>query len=232
MRTMQSLRRVATCLTLTTGIAATTARAQQPKPGDFLQHLHRVARNGTRSDSTFDILERMRFYHVPGVSIAVVDGSRIVFARGYGVKEFNMTQPVDTTTLFLAGSISKPVFASGVMSLIEQHKLALDEDVNHQLTSWKLPPSHFTTQKPVTLRALLTHSAGLTVHGFPGYAIDAPLPTVQQVLDGAPPANTLALLGRRHHDRTTPRDRRHARGLPCADASARARTDEDGAQHL
>ncbi|HEY4129776.1 MAG TPA: serine hydrolase domain-containing protein [Gemmatimonadaceae bacterium] len=193
MRSLQMLRMAALCAGASVVNPMRAARAQKSNPADFVHHLHRIMRDGSRSDSTFDILERMRVYHVPGVSLAVIDGSRIVFARGYGVKEFGTKQPVDTTTIFLAGSISKPVFASGVMSLIEQHKLALDEDVNHKLTSWKLPPSRFTAQKPVTLRELLTHSAGLTIHGFPGYAIDAPLPTVPQVLDGAPPANTKAV---------------------------------------
>ncbi len=189
MRAFQLLQITTASLVLNAGATF----AQQPQPGEFLHHLHRIMRDGKRSDSTFDILERMRANHVPGVSLAVIDGSRIVFARGYGVKEFGTMQPVDTTTIFLAGSISKPVFASGELTLVEQHKLSLDEDVNRTLTSWKLPPSRFTSQKPVTLRELLTHSAGLTVHGFPGYAIDAPLPTVPQVLDGAPPANTAAV---------------------------------------
>jgi CubicO group peptidase (beta-lactamase class C family) len=116
-----------------------------------------------------------------------------VFARGYGVTEFAGSKRVDTTTLFLAGSISKPVFASGVLKLVEQGKLSLDDDVNHRLTSWHLPDSRFTATEKVTLRRLLTHSAGLTVHGFPGYAINASIPTVPQVLDGVPPANTAAV---------------------------------------
>src|SRR5207302_9003068 len=50
-----------------------------------------------------------------------------------------------------------------------------------------------TEREKVTPRRLLTHSAGLTVWGFPGYALDAPIPTVPQLLDGAPPANTAAV---------------------------------------
>jgi CubicO group peptidase (beta-lactamase class C family) len=158
-------------------------------PAQIAHRLHPAARALT-SDSTFDLLDRMRLYHVPGVSIAIVDGSRVVFARGYGVTEFGGTTPVDSTTLFLAGSISKPIFASGVLSLVERGALALDEDVNRRLTSWHVPESPFTTTEKVTLRRLLTHSAGLTVHGFPGYEMGSPLPTIAQVLDGAAPANT------------------------------------------
>ena len=66
--------------------------------------------------------------------------------------------------------------------------------MNIKLQTWKVPENKFTDDKKVTLRSsILSHSAGLTVHGFPGYAVDAPLPTLVQVLDGAKPANTPAI---------------------------------------
>jgi CubicO group peptidase (beta-lactamase class C family) len=178
---------------LVAAFAPTIVAAQRPDPAQIVHHLHAIRGKGAQSDSTFDLLERMRALHVPGVSVAVIDGSRIVFARGFGVTTFGGTTPVDTTTLFLAGSISKPVFASGVLTLVEQGKLSLDEDVNRQLVSWHLPDSRFTHTQKVTLRHLLTHSGGLTVHGFPGYEMGKPLPTIPQILDGAPPANTAAV---------------------------------------
>lgn len=144
-------------------------------------------------DPTHRIAERMRYWNVPAISLAVIDSFRVVYARGFGVAEFGGSTAVDTTTLFQAGSISKPVFASGALRLVELGKLALDEDVNARLTSWKVPESRFTTTEKVTLRRLLTHSAGLTVWGFPGYASTAAVPTIPQVLDGAPPANTAAV---------------------------------------
>jgi len=174
-------------------LAGASVVAQQPDPAQIVHRLHAIGGKGLRSDSTFDLLERMRAYHVPGVSVAVIDGARIVFARGFGVTTFGGATPVDTMTLFLAGSISKPVFASGVLTLVEQGTLSLDEDVNRQLVSWHLPDSRFTQSRKVTLRHLLTHSAGLTVHGFPGYEMGKPIPTIPQVLDGAPPANTAAV---------------------------------------
>ena len=73
---------------------------------------------------------------------------------------------------------------------MEEGKLALDEDVNTKLNTWKVPENSFTREKKVTLRGILSHTAGLTVHGFPGYAIDGPVPTLVQVLDGAKPTNT------------------------------------------
>jgi CubicO group peptidase (beta-lactamase class C family) len=175
-------------------LLARAAFAQAPVDPSQIEHrLHAIVPGVPRSDSNVDLVARMRAYHVPGVSIAIVDGGRVVFARGYGVTAFGGSTAVDSTTLFLAGSISKPVFATGVLALVQQGKLSLDEDVNRRLTSWHLPDSPFTATEKVTLRRLLTHSAGLTVHGFPGYEVGKPIPSVPQVLDGLPPANTPAV---------------------------------------
>jgi CubicO group peptidase (beta-lactamase class C family) len=170
----------------------TSATAAQ-NPAGIEHHLRYGVRIADQPDIALDILDRMKSYHVPGLSIAVIDNYRVVFAKGYGVTEFGGHKPVDSTTLFLAGSISKPVFASGFLRLVEERKIPLDTDVNTLLKSWHLPDSRFTEHEKVTLRRLLTHSAGLTVWGFPGYALGAPIPTVPQLLDGTPPANTPAV---------------------------------------
>lgn len=136
------------------------------------------------------IQERMKHYKIPGVSLAVIHDFKVEWARGYGVKDTETNEPVTTETLFQAGSISKPVAAMVALKRVEQGKIALDEDINNKLTSWKLPDNEFTAKKKVTLANLLSHTAGLTVHGFPGYAVGEKLPTLPQVLDGAPPANT------------------------------------------
>lgn len=126
---------------------------------------------------------------LPGLSLAIIQDGKIE-ARAYGVIEKGGTIPVTPATLFQAGSISKPVAAAGALRLVEQGKLSLDAPVNDYLTSWKVPASRFTESKPVTLAGILSHTAGLTVHGFPGYAAAGPAATLVQVLDGAPPANT------------------------------------------
>jgi CubicO group peptidase (beta-lactamase class C family) len=130
--------------------------------------------------------------HVPGVSIAVIHNGSIEWARGFGVRQID-GKPVDVETLFQAGSISKPVAALAALHLVQIGKLSLDADVNTELTTWKLPFSPAANGKPVTLRELLTHTGGTTVHGFPGYAASAPVPTLIQVLNGEPPANTPAI---------------------------------------
>src|SRR5262249_32860633 len=97
------------------------------------------------------------------------------------------------STLFQAGSISKSVAALGALHLVEQGQLMLDEDINTRLTTWKVPENDFNKEKKVTLRGILSHNAGLTVHGFPGYAVGTPVPTLVQVLNGEKPANTPAI---------------------------------------
>jgi CubicO group peptidase (beta-lactamase class C family) len=141
-----------------------------------------------RPRASMALADRMEHYRVPGVSVAVVDGGRIVWARGYGVAEAGGECAVDERTLFQAASISKPVTALVVLMLVERGLLDLDEDVNWRLRSWRLPESPMTSERRVTLRRILSHTAGLSLSGIPGYAPGTPLPTLNQLLDGLPPA--------------------------------------------
>lgn len=137
-----------------------------------------------------NIAERMSHYKVPGVSVAVLHDGKLEWARGYGKADVESGKPVTADTIFQAASISKTVASMTALRLVEQGKLSLDEDVNARLRSWKVPENEFTKKEKVTLRRLLSHNAGLTVHGFPGYAQGAPVPTLVQLLDGVSPANT------------------------------------------
>jgi CubicO group peptidase (beta-lactamase class C family) len=138
------------------------------------------------------LTERMTELHVPGVSIAVIHNGSIEWAQGFGVMKTG-GGAVTEDTLFQAGSISKPLAAMAVLRLVQLNRLQLDANVNSQLVSWKVPLSPAANGKPVTLRELLTHTAGMTVHGFPGYAADESVPTLIQVLNGEKPANTPAI---------------------------------------
>lgn len=146
----------------------------------------------TSSPATRPLAERMATYGVPGVSIAVIDGGEIAWARGYGLLEAGGSAPVTERTLFQAASISKPVTALAVMRLVQDGRLDLDEDVNRYLRSWRMP-ANGSWQPRLTLRHLLTHTGATTVHGFPGYRPGTPLPTTTQILDGEAPANTPAV---------------------------------------
>ena len=137
--------------------------------------------------------ERMDRWNVEAVSVAVIDDYRIEWAKAWGMADRETGAPATTETLFQAGSISKPVAATGALRMVELGMLDLDLPVDTFLTSWQLPGNEFTELEPVTIRRLLSHTAGTTVHGFPGYAPWEPVPTVPQVLDGLPPANTEAV---------------------------------------
>jgi CubicO group peptidase (beta-lactamase class C family) len=133
------------------------------------------------------LAETMAEDHVPAVSIAVIRHGKIAWHRSFGTLTIG-GPAVTPDTLFQAGSISKPISATAALHLVQQGKLSLDGDVNSTLTRWKLPPSDKSEGKPVTLRELLSHTAGINVHGFPGYAAGTLIPTALQVLDGTPPA--------------------------------------------
>jgi CubicO group peptidase (beta-lactamase class C family) len=137
-----------------------------------------------------NLLKLMQVYKVPGLSVAVIDNFQIVWAKAYGVIGAGSDTPVTPRILFQAGSISKPVAASGALYLVEHGKLALDEDVNQKLKTWRVPENEFTKNEKVTLRRLMSHTAGLTVHGFPGYDVNDTLPALVQIFNGEKPANT------------------------------------------
>jgi CubicO group peptidase (beta-lactamase class C family) len=137
-----------------------------------------------------DLEDRMRKLHVHGLSIAVFEHYHLAWAKGFGVADVDTEQPVTDATLFQAGSISKAVNALAALAAVEQGQLALDTPINDSLRSWKLGDNDFTRQHAVTLRELLSHTAGTNVHGFLGYRAGAPVPTLVQILDGVPPANT------------------------------------------
>ena len=142
------------------------------------------------SSSQLSLRQLMEAYQVPGLSLAVINDFKIVSAQTFGVTEAGGSTAVTTRTLFQAGSVSKPVAAVGALRLVQDEKLVLDEDVNRRLKSWKVPENGFTKEQKVTLRRILSHSGGLTVHFFPGYPVGQPLPTLPQILNGEKPANT------------------------------------------
>ena len=139
---------------------------------------------------SYNLMDRMKYFHVPGVSIAVINNANIEWTCGYGVLETNGNKQVSPETLFQAASISKPVSAMMVLRLVEQGELDLDSDVNKFLSSWQIPENEHTEKNKVTLRGILSHTAGLTVHGFQGYGVDADVPSLLQILNGELPANS------------------------------------------
>lgn len=135
-----------------------------------------------------NLVDEMREYGTPGVSIAVINNYRIEWSRGYGVLALGSTQPVTSETLFQAASLSKPVTAVAAMRLVQEGRLKLDEDVNQKLRSWMVPENEFTRDRKVTLRGILSHTAGFDVLAYEGTPVGEDIPTVRQVLNGEKPA--------------------------------------------
>lgn len=174
-------------------IGPITASTAQARMEAVIQSLGPAVEIKGRPPVRARLVDEMRAKHVPGVAIAVIRHGKIDWAKGFG-----LTGPggerVTADTLFQAGSVSKPIAAVTALRLVQQGRLSLDCDANATLTTWQVPANNYSKEHPVTLRALLSHTAGTTVHGFSGYASGAPVPTLPQVLNGEGLANSPAVV--------------------------------------
>jgi CubicO group peptidase (beta-lactamase class C family) len=137
----------------------------------------------------FHIRDRMKKYNIPSVSIAVIDKGKIAWVKSYGYADVEHQRKADPETMYQVASISKSVNAVGVMRLVQSGKLSLSADIRTYLRTWSFPDNAFSTGKTITLKHLLSHTAGLSVHGFIGIPMGDSIPTVNQILDGKRPAN-------------------------------------------
>jgi len=148
-----------------------------------------------RADELDDYVRlQMRTRKIPGLSLAIIQGGKVIRTQGYGFRDKAHRWPVTPSTLFQAGSTSKAVAAVGALKLVDQGRISLDSDANTWLRTWKVPESSFTVNHKVTLRGLLSHTAGVSVHGFPGYEVGQSVPTLVQVLNGVNPARSQPIL--------------------------------------
>jgi CubicO group peptidase (beta-lactamase class C family) len=140
----------------------------------------------------------MAQFHVPGVSVAVINDFKVEWTRAWGVIDVGTGVPVTIDTMFQAASISKPVAAMASLRAVQEGRFALDQDINTILKSWRTPDSPHRQNQPITPRMLMSHTSGTDDgFGFPGYHPSAPRPTTVQILDGVPPSNVGAVrLGR------------------------------------
>lgn len=136
------------------------------------------------------LAERMKLHRVPAVSVAVIHRGRIEWARAWGLADAAAGRAADPDTRFQAASMSKPVTALAVLRLAERGVLDLDAELDERLFGWRLPREPGTGDAPVTPRRLLSHTAGVTVHGFRGYSPGEPVPSLLEVLEGSGPANS------------------------------------------
>jgi CubicO group peptidase (beta-lactamase class C family) len=140
-----------------------------------------------------NLLERMRLYNAPSVSIAVINHGKIEWAKAYGYADVKERKLANNKTMYQAASVTKSVNALYIMKLAQEGKLSLETDIRPYLKTWKLPENKFSLGKTITLKNLLSHTAGLGTSGFAGYLQTDSLPTINQILDGQKPANNEAL---------------------------------------
>jgi CubicO group peptidase (beta-lactamase class C family) len=129
---------------------------------------------------------RMEFYKVPGASLAIMDRNGLEWARAYGVRDAHLREPVTEATIFQAGALAQPLAAAAALRLVDQGRLDLDEDVNGRLRTWKVPANEFTERKPVTLREILSGTAGFPETETPGFPPDQRPPSLRDILAAAP----------------------------------------------
>jgi len=137
--------------------------------------------------------ERMAFYNMNAVSIAVIKNYKVEWTKAYGYADVAENRKATSQTLFQAASISKSINSLGKLKLVEQGKLGLEDDINNYLKTWKFPYDSLSKGKKISIANLLSHKAGLSVHGFGGYQKGTELPTIIQILDGQKPANSPAV---------------------------------------
>lgn len=137
--------------------------------------------------------ERMAFYNMNAVSIAVIKDYKVEWSKAYGYADVAENRKATPQTLFQSASISKSINSLGQLKLVEQGKLGLDDDINNYLKIWKFPYDSLSKGKKNSIANLLSHKAGLSVHGFGGYQKGTELPTIIQILNGQKPANSPAV---------------------------------------
>lgn len=141
--------------------AAVEAKIKQVENGLAGQ----VVIEGTKD---INLQDRMKQMKIPGLSIAVIHNYKIEWVKCYGITDSSSKKPVTPQSLFQAASLSKSINGVGAMKLVQDKKLELDKDINTYLKSWKFPYDSVSRGIKITLAKLLSHTAGLTIHGFPG----------------------------------------------------------------
>lgn len=147
------------------------------------------------SNQHFSIEESLIRNQTPALSLAVLSAGEIAWSGAYGLADASTGRAAAPSTSFQAGSIAKPVTAAAVLRLAEAGEVDLDASISDYLISYSLPTPQpqETSDNPVTLRSLLSHTAGLAGGGYQGYPPDAPTPSDIEILQGDGAANSPAL---------------------------------------
>lgn len=190
-----TMKKISLALLLCLWLTAVTAQQRYSKAvNEQISRVENSLSGGLIIDGKlYTLSERMKHYNVAGLSVAVIDNYQIVWAKGYGYADKKEGRKVTANTMFEPGSISKSLNAVGILYLAQQGKLDLYQDINQYLVNWKFPYDTVSHGKKITTAQLLSHTAGLSVHGFPGYQRDSAIAAVTDILDGRSPSNTEAV---------------------------------------
>lgn len=184
---------LASGLILPTVVKGPILRRSAARSNHSFDKLLRPTVYSAKADPRWSIAERMAHYDVPGVSVAIIRDGQVQTIQGYGTRISRVSAPVGPATLFSVGSISKVATAALCLRLIALGHLDLDQDIGRWLTRWRVPPGPAGDISPITLRMLLSHTAGFNVHGFADFPPGAILPTLIQILSGTKPAKNVPL---------------------------------------
>jgi len=122
-----------------------------------------------------------------GASTATIGSGVIVNQEVFGLSNSRAGIEVDSNTRFQAASISKTVNAVAVLTLVNRGVVAIDAPVNSYLSRWQLRGNYGDI---VTIKHLLSHCGGTTVHGFKGYTKSDALPGIVEILEGGANSNS------------------------------------------
>lgn len=193
-----------------------TVAAITPDTSEKIDQVERnlVGATQTEGETPFTLKDRMMHYKIKGASIAVIHNFKVEWVKGYGWADESLKLPVTDQTLFQAASISKSLNAVGVLKLVQDKKLDLYADINTYLSggkqpgngqnirvdsyillhenqfNWKFPYDSLSKGEKISIANLLSHTGGVSVHGFAGYERGTNIPNIVQILDGKPPANS------------------------------------------
>ncbi len=151
----------------------------------ILKKENAISKIPVENGDTVSIQDLMSKNGLKGLSVAVFEDYRIIWADAWGVKYDSI--PLDKNTAFSTASISKGITAMLFVILEEKGLIDLKAPVNTYLKRWKIPQNEFNKNRPVTLEHLLSHTAGTTQHGFSDFYEGDEIPTILESVQGKLP---------------------------------------------
>jgi CubicO group peptidase (beta-lactamase class C family) len=166
-------------------LAQVSVRALEPLASDAVPHTDAA---NTKTKAFIEVVERevpliMRAARIKAAAVGLIAGGKLVYAKGFGFADHDGKIPATADTIFLAASLAKPVAAATALKLAEEGKLTLDAPIAASLSPWPLSMSAHDHTK-ITIEQLLSHTAGLSLHGYRGWGAHRELPSLEESLNG------------------------------------------------